>query len=64
MGTVRAWARQGLGMALLPEFAVAEDLASGALVELGLAAPALSLRLVWQPGCEDHLRDVLYAMSA
>ncbi|MFC4589413.1 LysR family transcriptional regulator [Sphaerisporangium corydalis] len=64
VSTVRAWARQGLGMALLPDFAVAEDLASGALVDLAFPAPTLALRLVWQSGREPHLRDVLYAMSA
>ncbi|WP_308250032.1 LysR family transcriptional regulator [Sphaerisporangium fuscum] len=62
--TVRAWAREGLGMALLPDFAVAGDLAEGSLVELEVEAPALALRLVWQSGREESLREVLYAMSA
>ncbi|MFI6731603.1 LysR family transcriptional regulator [Nonomuraea sp. NPDC050451] len=64
IATAREWARQGLGSALLPDFALEPDLASGALVRLGLEAPALALRLVWLRGREPALRDVLYAMSA
>ncbi|MEV4108925.1 LysR family transcriptional regulator [Nonomuraea sp. NPDC049695] len=64
IATAREWARQGLGSALLPDFALEPDLASGALVELDFDAPALALRLVWLRGREPALRDVLYAMSA
>ncbi|MCC5581709.1 LysR family transcriptional regulator [Microtetraspora sp. AC03309] len=64
VATVREWARQGLGMAMLPDFVVEADLASGALVALDVAAPTLALRLVWTRGREEPLRDVLYAMSA
>ncbi|MFI9843237.1 LysR family transcriptional regulator [Nonomuraea sp. NPDC051941] len=64
IATAREWARQGLGSALLPDFALEPDLASGALVRLGFEAPALALRLVWLRGREPALRDVLYAMSA
>ncbi|MFF3664223.1 LysR family transcriptional regulator [Microtetraspora malaysiensis] len=64
VATVREWARQGLGMALLPDFVVEADLASGALVALDVAAPTLALRLVWTRGREEPLRDVLYALSA
>jgi DNA-binding transcriptional LysR family regulator len=63
---MRAWAEQGLGVTLLPEFAVASACATGALTRLGLPAPALSLRLVWRADREDlpGLRDVLYAACA
>jgi DNA-binding transcriptional LysR family regulator len=51
-------------MALLPDFAIAEDLAAGTLVPLEPEAPALALRMVWLSGREKGLRDVLYAMSS
>jgi DNA-binding transcriptional LysR family regulator len=62
---MRAWAEHGLGITLLPQFAVADSLRSGALVQLDLPLPALSLRLVW---CEDQesvpgMRDILYAAA-
>lgn len=60
-----AWAEQGLGISLLPEFVVSASLRSGTPARLGLFAPDLSLRLVWRGGREDlpGLRDVLYAAS-
>ncbi|WP_329251254.1 LysR family transcriptional regulator [Actinoallomurus sp. NBC_01490] len=63
---MRAWAEQGLGVALLPEFAVASARDAGTLTRLDLPAPALSLRLVWRGDQEDvpGLRDVLYAACA
>ncbi|MFB4264481.1 LysR family transcriptional regulator [Nonomuraea sp. GTA35] len=61
--TAREWSRQGLGAALLPDFALGTEVDSGALVELDLQAPALALRLVWMREREPSLRDVLYAMS-
>ncbi|MEV1179324.1 LysR family transcriptional regulator [Nonomuraea sp. NPDC049784] len=64
IATAREWAKQGLGSALLPDFVLEPDLASGALVPLDFDAPALALRLVWLRGREPALRDVLYAMSA
>ncbi|MEO3871410.1 LysR family transcriptional regulator [Nonomuraea sp. B12E4] len=67
IATAREWAKQGMGSALLPDFAVDPDLASGALVPLDPGAgraPGLALRLVWLRGREPALRDVLYAMSA
>ncbi|QFY14276.1 hypothetical protein GBF35_17055 [Nonomuraea phyllanthi] len=63
IATAREWARQGLGSALLPDFVLEPDLASGALVTLDSDAPPLALRLVWLRGREPALRDVLYAMS-
>ncbi|MFI6515846.1 LysR family transcriptional regulator [Spirillospora sp. NPDC050679] len=62
---MRAWAEQGLGIALLPEFAVAGALESGTLARLGFAAPELSLRLVWRGDREERpdLRELLYASS-
>jgi DNA-binding transcriptional LysR family regulator len=63
---MKAWAAQGLGVALLPSFAVTAEVASGALVRLDFPVPDLSLRLVWREDREDRpgLRDVLYAVSA
>ncbi|WP_236009735.1 substrate-binding domain-containing protein [Actinomadura physcomitrii] len=61
-----SWAERGLGIALLPEFAVRDRLDSGALARLALDAPDLGLRLVWRTDRETMpgLRDVLYAASA
>jgi DNA-binding transcriptional LysR family regulator len=66
VAVMRAWAEQGLGVALLPEFAVDAALRAGTLVRLDLPAPALRMRLVWRADREDHpgLRDVLYAACA
>jgi DNA-binding transcriptional LysR family regulator len=62
---MRAWAEQGLGISLLPEFAVADGLESGTLTRLDLPVPALSLRLVWREDQEalPGMRDVLYAAA-
>ncbi|MFJ8043944.1 LysR family transcriptional regulator [Kitasatospora sp. NPDC096147] len=65
---MRAWAEQGLGVALLPEFAVAAAVADGRLAVLPLSRPAppsLSLRLVWRTGTEDApgVRTLLYAAA-
>jgi DNA-binding transcriptional LysR family regulator len=66
VAVTRAWAEQGLGIALLPDFAVAAQLAAGTLVRLGLDAPDLALRLVRRSDRESlpGLRDVLYAAAA
>lgn len=61
---MRSWAEQGLGICLLPAFAVTTALDTGTLVRLDLPAPDLSLRLVWDATREADLRDVLYAASA
>ncbi|MEV4183663.1 LysR family transcriptional regulator [Streptosporangium canum] len=62
---MRAWAEHGLGISLLPRFAVADSLRSGALVRLDLPLPDLSLRLVWREDRESlpGMRDVLYAAA-
>ncbi|MER7008857.1 LysR family transcriptional regulator [Dactylosporangium sp. NPDC000555] len=62
---MRAWAEHGLGVSLLPEFAVTDSIRAGTLVRLGLPVPDLSLRLVWR---EDHehrpgMREILYAAA-
>ncbi|MFG2248579.1 LysR family transcriptional regulator [Spirillospora sp. NPDC048823] len=61
-----AWAERGLGIALVPEFAVADRLGSGALARLALDSPGLSLRLVWRADREalPGMREILYAASA
>ncbi|MFF0409849.1 LysR family transcriptional regulator [Kitasatospora sp. NPDC004745] len=62
VAVTRACAEQGLGIALLPDFAVREQLASGTLVRLPLEVPGLRLRLVWRadrepvPGLREALR--------
>ncbi|MFF5208161.1 LysR family transcriptional regulator [Streptosporangium sp. NPDC000396] len=61
---VREWAKQGLGRAVLPDFAIADDLAAGTLVPMEPQVPSLALRVVWLGGREEGLRDVLYAMSS
>ncbi|MFC0509076.1 LysR family transcriptional regulator [Micromonospora costi] len=62
---MRAWAEHGLGISLLPRFAVADSLRAGTLVPLDLPLPDLSLRLVWRADRErlPGLRDVLYAAA-
>jgi DNA-binding transcriptional LysR family regulator len=62
---MRAWAAQGLGVALLPHFAVADALASGTVVRLPLEVPDLRLRLVWRAdrAARAGLRELLYAAA-
>jgi DNA-binding transcriptional LysR family regulator len=66
VAVMRAWARRGVGLALLPSFAVADDVAAGALAELPLPTPTLHLRLTWPPSRAAHppTRALLYAASA
>ncbi|MER7669011.1 LysR family transcriptional regulator [Kitasatospora sp. NPDC096128] len=66
IAVTRACAEQGLGIALLPESAVREPLASGTLVRLPLDPPPLHLRLVWRADRETTpgLREALHAVSA
>ena len=63
----RAWAAEGLGVALLPRFAVAAELDGGRLVRVNLVddVPELTLRLVWRADreAEPDLRAVLYAAA-
>jgi DNA-binding transcriptional LysR family regulator len=63
---MRAWAERGLGITLLPQFAVIDQLTAGTLTKLGLGAPDLNLRLVWRTDRETHpgIRHLLYAASA
>lgn len=60
---MRSWAEHGLGITLLPRFAVTDSLRAGTLVRLALPLPDLSLRLVWREDREalPGLRDILYA---
>ncbi|WP_436533287.1 LysR family transcriptional regulator [Actinoplanes sp. HUAS TT8] len=66
VATVRAWAEQGLGVALLPEYAVTAAVEAGNLARLGDPLPPLSVRLVWREDKESRpeVRDLLYAISA
>lgn len=64
---MRAWTEQGMGVSLLPVFAVSGALSSGTLARLDFPAPELRLRLAWRADSEEAvpgLRDVLYAASA
>lgn len=65
VAVMRSWAEHGLGVALLPDFAVDGQLAAGTLVRLALDAPVLNLRLVWRADREalPGLREVLYAAA-
>ncbi|MGW7252932.1 LysR family transcriptional regulator [Streptomyces sp. NPDC054834] len=65
VAVMRAWAEQGLGIALLPHFAVADSLTAGRLTRLALPTLDLSLRLVWSKGAEGvgEVRELLYAAS-
>ena len=72
IAVTRACAERGLGIALLPEFAVREELAAGSLVRLPLPAASpeaelrLHLRAVWRADREavPGLREMLYAIAA
>ncbi|MBV2153774.1 LysR family transcriptional regulator [Kitasatospora sp. SUK 42] len=66
VAVTRACAEQGLGIALLPEFAVQDHLTAGTLIRLPLETPPLHLRLVWRAERETvpGLREVLHAASA
>ncbi|MFE6053522.1 LysR family transcriptional regulator [Kitasatospora sp. NPDC056446] len=64
----RACAEQGLGIALLPEFAVHDQLATGTLTRLPLdpPPPPLHLRLIWRTPHEPAptLREFLHPTPA
>jgi DNA-binding transcriptional LysR family regulator len=66
VAVMRAWVKAGLGLALLPHFAVADDLAAGALQGLPLRTPVLHLRLVWLRARAQLplTRALLYAAAA
>jgi DNA-binding transcriptional LysR family regulator len=66
VAVMRAWARQGMGVALLPAFAVAADLAAGTLAALRLPLPTLHLRLTWPPARASlpATRALLYAAGS
>lgn len=62
---MRAWAEHGLGITLLPEFAVTDSVQAGTLARLPLPMPDLSLRLIWREDREQlpGLREILYAAA-
>jgi len=63
---MRAWAERGLGVSLLPRFAVTDSIEAGRLIALDLPVPDLTLRLVWREDQEavPGLRDVLTAAAS
>ncbi|MFW6694415.1 LysR family transcriptional regulator [Streptomyces sp. MAR4 CNX-425] len=65
LAQVREWVAAGRGVAVLPDFAVRDDLDRGRLVALDVATPPLHLRLVWRKprGTEEPVRTLLYAVS-
>lgn len=63
---IKEWAREGRGVAVLPDFTVRDELDAGILRQLEIETPPLRLRLVWRRGEDTHrpaLRDLLYAIS-
>ncbi len=64
----RSWAVHGLAAVMLPEFAVANEIAAGTLVPVPVDTRPLDswLRLAWQPGADRHpdVRDLLYAAGS
>lgn len=65
LAQVREWVAAGRGIAVLPEFAVRTDLATGRLALIDARTPPLQLRLLWleDRGDRDPLRSLLYALS-
>jgi DNA-binding transcriptional LysR family regulator len=65
LAQVREWVARGRGIALLPEFAVRQDLATGRLAKVYIDTPSLQLRLIWLAGRGDFdpLRHLLYALT-
>lgn len=66
IATARAWAEQGLGISLLPQYAVTAALEAGRLTRLDRPLPPLAVRLVWRADRESQpeVRALLYAVSA
>jgi DNA-binding transcriptional LysR family regulator len=62
---VKQWVAEGRGVAVLPDFAVTQELQTGRLAVLDLDTPPLTLRLVWRAAraAEQPLRELLYALS-
>jgi len=63
---IRRCAIDGVGVAIVPRFVVADALATGALVELPLRAPGeFAIAATWRPAAlSDAARTVLDAMRA
>jgi DNA-binding transcriptional LysR family regulator len=63
---IKQWVQQGRGVALLPDFAVREELDAGTMTRLHIDTPPLQMRLVWRHGEDSSrpaLRNLLYAIS-
>ncbi|HLT61576.1 MAG TPA: LysR family transcriptional regulator [Microlunatus sp.] len=65
LAQVREWVAAGRGVAVLPDFAVRDDLIAGRIRALDLTPPPLWLRLIWRASraAEEPLRTLLYALS-
>jgi DNA-binding transcriptional LysR family regulator len=65
LAQVREWVAEGKGIAVLPEFAVRQDLKAGRMEMLDIDTPPLQLRLIWRRDREaaGELRPLLYALS-
>jgi DNA-binding transcriptional LysR family regulator len=61
----KAWTVQGEGVSLLPDFAIATELAARQVVRLPVETPPLDLRMVWRSDREERpgVRDLLYAIA-
>lgn len=62
---IKQWVGEGRGVAVLPDFAVHEELETGRVVALDLDTPPLTLRLAWRAdrAAEQPLTQLLYALS-
>ena len=62
---IKQWVVQGRGVAVLPDFAVQDELDAGQVAVLDVDTPRLTLRLAWRADRaeEQPLRELLYALS-
>lgn len=65
LAQVREWVADGKGVAVLPEFAIEGDVATGRVCVIDTPTPPLQLRLLWRAERDAHaqLRRLLYALS-
>ncbi len=65
LAQVREWVASGKGLAVLPDFTVRSDIATGRVARVDIEVPPLQLRLAWRRGrdASDALRSLLYAVT-